>query len=371
MKKIMSVFGTRPEAIKMAPVVKALEADENFESIVCVTAQHREMLDQVLDLFDIEPDYDLNIMKAGQTLSQITSRVLQGLEEVIREAQPDMILVHGDTTTTFSASLAAFYNGVKVGHVEAGLRSNDKLSPFPEEMNRSLTGRIADLHFAPTEGNIKNLKQEGINMDTVVKTGNTVIDAMKQVVESEYAFGNEKLDSIDYDNRRVVLLTAHRRENLGEPMENIFGACREIVEKFDDVELIFPMHLNPKVREIARKHLDAHDRIHLIEPMEYKPFQNLINKSHLILTDSGGIQEEAPGIGKPVLVLRTETERPEAVEAGTVEIAGIKRERIVELACNLLSDQSAYTKMSQATNPYGDGKACERIVSALKDYYKI
>lgn len=371
MKKIMSVFGTRPEAIKMAPVVKALEADENFESIVCVTAQHREMLDQVLELFEITPDYDLNIMKAGQTLSQITSRVLQGLEEVIKEAKPDMILVHGDTTTTFSAALAAFYNGVQVGHVEAGLRSNDKLSPFPEEMNRSLTGRVADLHFAPTEGNISNLKSEGIDMNTVVKTGNTVIDAMLQVVEEGYEFGHEDLDHIDYENKRVVLLTSHRRENLGEPMENIFGACREIVEKFEDVELVFPMHLNPKVREIAKKHLDAHERIHLIEPMEYKPFQNLINKSHLILTDSGGIQEEAPGIGKPVLVLRTETERPEAVEAGTVELAGVKRERIVELASNLLADEKAYNRMSQATNPYGDGKASERIVAALKEYYRI
>lgn len=371
MKKIMSVFGTRPEAIKMAPVVKALEADENFESIVCVTAQHREMLDQVLELFEIKPDYDLNIMKAGQTLSQITSRVLQGLEEVIKEAKPDMILVHGDTTTTFSAALAAFYNGVQVGHVEAGLRSKDKLSPFPEEMNRSLTGRVADLHFAPTEGNIINLQNEGIDMSTVVKTGNTVIDAMMQVVEEGYEFGHEALDHIDYKSRRVVLLTAHRRENLGEPMENIFGACREIVESFEDVELVFPMHLNPKVREIARKHLDGHDRIHLIEPMEYKPFQNLINKSHLILTDSGGIQEEAPAIGKPVLVLRTETERPEAVEAGTVELAGIRRERIVELATNLLSNQTSYDKMSQAANPYGDGKACERIIESLKEYYNL
>lgn len=367
----MSVFGTRPEAIKMAPVVKALEADENFESIVCVTAQHREMLDQVLELYEITPDYDLNIMKAGQTLSQITSRVIQGLEDVIKEAKPDMIFVHGDTTTTFSAALAAFYNGVQVGHVEAGLRSNDKLSPFPEEMNRSLTGRIADLHFAPTEGNISNLKSEGINMDTVVMTGNTVIDAMMQVLEEEYTFGDDALDHIDYENKRVVLLTSHRRENLGEPMENIFGACRELVEAFEDVELVFPMHLNPKVREIARKHLDNHNRIHLIEPLEYKPFQNLINKSHLILTDSGGIQEEAPALGKPVLVLRTETERPEAMEAGTVELAGVKRERIVELGRKLLSDQSEYDRMSQATNPYGDGKACSRIIEALKDYYQM
>ncbi len=367
----MSVFGTRPEAIKMAPVVKAVEADENFESIVCVTAQHREMLDQVLELFEIKPDYDLNIMKAGQTLSQITSRVLQGLEDVIKEAKPDMILVHGDTTTTFSAALAAFYNGVQVGHVEAGLRSNDKLSPFPEEMNRSLTGRVADIHFAPTDGNIDNLQREGVDMNTVVKTGNTVIDAMLQVVEEDFSFGNEKLDAIDYDNKRVVLLTSHRRENLGEPMENIFGACREIVDTFEDVELVFPMHLNPKVRDIARKHLDGHKRIHLIEPMEYKPFQNLINKSYLILTDSGGIQEEAPAIGKPVLVLRTETERPEAIQAGTVELAGVKRERIVELANGLLSSQMTYDKMSQATNPYGDGHASTRITAALKNYYKL
>ncbi len=371
MKKIMSVFGTRPEAIKMAPVVKALEADSNFESIVCVTAQHREMLDQVLDLFDIKPDYDLNIMKAGQTLGQITSRVLEGLESVIEEAKPDMILVHGDTTTTLSASLAAFYNGVQVGHVEAGLRSQDKLSPFPEEMNRSLTGRIADLHFAPTEGNIENLQREGIRMDSVIRTGNTVIDAMMQVVENDFKFGNASLDEIDYEQSRVVLLTAHRRENLGEPMENIFGACRELVDGFDDVQLVFPMHLNPKVREIARKHLDNHPRIHLIEPMEYKPFQNLINKSYLILTDSGGIQEEAPAIGKPVLVLRTETERPEAVDAGTVKLAGVSRQRIVELGTELLASRDAYSQMSQATNPYGDGKASMRIIEALKTYYKI
>ena len=370
-KKIMSVFGTRPEAIKMAPVVKALEADDAFESIVCVTAQHREMLDQVLDLFEIKPDYDLNIMKAGQTLAQITSRVLVGLEDVIKEAKPDMILVHGDTTTTFSAALAAFYNGVQVGHVEAGLRSNDKLSPFPEEMNRSLTGRIADLHFAPTDGNIANLKAEDIHGDSVIKTGNTVIDAMMKVVEDDFKFGHEALDHIDYENKRVVLLTSHRRENLGEPMENIFGAVREIVETFDDVELIFPMHLNPKVREIACKYLEGHDRIHLIEPMEYKPFQNLINKSYLILTDSGGIQEEAPALGKPVLVLRTETERPEAIVAGTVELAGVSRERIVELATGLLGNEENYLRMSQATNPYGDGKASLRITAALKEYYKI
>lgn len=368
-KRIMSVFGTRPEAIKMAPVVKALEASEDFESIVCVTAQHREMLDQVLELFSIEPDYDLNIMKPGQTLSQVTSRVLEGLDAVVEEARPDMILVHGDTTTTFSAALAAFYKGVKVGHVEAGLRSHDKLSPFPEEMNRSLTGRIADLHFAPTEGNVENLRHEGIDMASVVKTGNTVIDAMMQVVEADYVFGDETLDSIDYAGRRVVLLTAHRRENLGDPMENIFGAARELVEAFEDVELVFPMHMNPKVREIARKHLDGHERIHLIEPMEYKPFQNLISKSHLILTDSGGIQEEAPAIGKPVLVLRTETERPEAVKAGTVQLAGVERAEIVRRATVLLSDRDAYDRMSQAANPYGDGKASQRIVEALKAFY--
>ncbi len=371
MKKIMSVFGTRPEAIKMAPVVKALEADPNFESIVCVTAQHREMLDQVLDLFDIKPDYDLNIMKAGQTLGQITSRVLQGLEDVIKKAQPDLILVHGDTTTTFSASLAAFYNGVKVGHVEAGLRSQDKLSPFPEEMNRSLTGRIADLHFAPTDGNIKNLEREGIDMSTVVKTGNTVIDAMMRVVEDDFNFGSAELDGIDYSKNRVILLTAHRRENLGAPMESIFSACKDLVDQFEDVQLVFPMHLNPKVRELARKYLDNHERIHLIEPMEYKPFQNLINKSYLILTDSGGIQEEAPAIGKPVLVLRTETERPEAIEAGTVKLAGVVKERIVAYASDLLSSAQAYNAMSQATNPYGDGKASQRIVEALKTYYKL
>ena len=366
--KVMSVFGTRPEAIKMAPLVKNMENEDSIKSIVCVTAQHREMLDQVLDLFDIVPDYDLNIMKEGQSLSEITTRVILGLEGVMKAEKPDVVLVHGDTTTAFSAALAAFYNGIKVGHVEAGLRSFDKFSPYPEEMNRGLVGKIADFHFSPTKGNRNNLLSENINEKNIFITGNTVIDALFKVVDNNFKFENERLNSIDYLNKRVILLTAHRRENLGRPMENIFSAVRKVVDKYHDTIVVFPMHLNPKVREIAYRYLDASDRIFLIEPMEYQPFSNLIERSYFILTDSGGIQEEAPALGKPVLVLRRETERPEAVEAGTVKIAGVEEDDIINLMEKLLNDKKEYDKMANSVNPYGDGKASERIVNIIKNH---
>jgi len=369
MIKVMSIFGTRPEAIKMAPVVKALERAEGIQSIVCVTAQHREMLDQVLELYDIVPDHDLDIMKSGQSLSEITSRVLLGLENVMQADRPDLVLVHGDTSTTFSASLAAFYNGIKVGHVEAGLRSFDKLSPFPEEMNRSLVGRIADLHFAPTRGNYNNLISEHIKDETIYITGNTVIDALHEVVEDTYEFEEAILNDIDYDKKKVIFMTSHRRENLGQPMENIFGAVRHLVEENKELEVVFPMHLNPKVREIAYRHLEGHDRIHLIEPLEYKPSANLMKRCYMILTDSGGIQEEGPSLGKPVIVLRKETERPEAVEAGTVIMAGVERQAIIDSAQELISSSEAYEAMSEAINPYGDGSASEQIVKAIKSTF--
>jgi len=369
MVKIISIFGTRPEAIKMAPVVKMLADCQHIDSKLCVTAQHREMLDQVLDLFQIEPDYDLDIMKSGQTLSDITCRVVKGIEQMLSEEKPDMILVHGDTTTTFSASLAAFYSGVAIGHVEAGLRSGNKFSPYPEEINRSLTGRLADLHFSPTDGNRKNLLKEGIDEKIITITGNTVIDALLSVVDDAYEFEQEILNSIGRD-KKLVLLTSHRRENLGEPMENIFRAVRRIADGDQSVEVVFPLHLNPRVRDIAIPILGGHDRIHLIEPLDYQPFANLINRAHLVLTDSGGIQEEAPALGKPVLVLRTETERPEAVAAGTVKMAGVEEDAIYKMAMELLKDQKAYKKMSRAVNPYGDGKASERIIDAILAHFK-
>ncbi|MDM8533833.1 UDP-N-acetylglucosamine 2-epimerase (non-hydrolyzing) [Clostridiaceae bacterium HSG29] len=367
--KIMTIFGTRPEAIKMAPVVKVLKEDPMIELIVCVSAQHREMLDQVLKRFSIIPDYDLDIMEENQTLSKITSKILLGLEEVFKVERPNMILVHGDTTTTLSATLAAFYNGIDIGHVEAGLRSGDLYSPYPEEANRALTGRIANIHFSPTDGNVSNLIKENISKTKIIKTGNTVIDALVNVVKNDYVFKDESLNKIDYKNKKVILLTAHRRENLGEPMENIFKAVKRLILENDDVELIFPMHLNPKVRLIARKYLEGNEKIHLIEPLDYEPFANLMNKSYLILTDSGGIQEEAPALGKPVLVLRTETERPEAVEAGTVEMVGINEEFIFIKANELINNSELYQKMSNAVNPYGDGKASLRIVDAIKKHY--
>ena len=370
--KVMSVFGTRPEAIKMAPLVKMLEKDERFESIVCVTAQHREMLDSVLEIFDIKPQYDLNIMAHGQTIIDISSKVLKGVDEVIKKVTPHIVLVHGDTSTTLNGALAAFYNKVPVGHVEAGLRSYDIYSPFPEEANRKLTGVITDLHFAPTKTNENNLLSEGVNKEKIYVTGNTVIDALLSVINENHIFEDETLNDIDFENKKVILLTTHRRENWGEPMENIFKAMIELIEGNEDVEIIFPMHKNPAIRELAHKYFDKYiGRVHLIEPLEYVEFTNLMAKVYLIMTDSGGIQEEAPALGKPVMVLRTETERPEAVEAGTVKLAGIEKEVIVNIANELINKEDTYKTMAQATNPYGDGKACGRILDVIENNFRF
>lgn len=364
--KVMSVFGTRPEAIKMAPLVKALESDERFESIVCVTAQHREMLDSVLEIFNIKPQYDLNIMAHGQTIIDISNKVLKGVDEVIKKCKPHIVLVHGDTSTTLNGALAAFYNKVPVGHVEAGLRSYDIYSPFPEEANRKLTGVITNLHFAPTKTNEKNLLSEGVNQEKIYVTGNTVIDALLSVVNENHIFEDKTLNNIDFENKKVILLTTHRRENWGEPMENIFKAMIELINSNNDVEVIFPIHKNPSIRELAHKYFDDYlEKVHLIEPLEYVEFTNLMAKVYLIMTDSGGIQEEAPALGKPVMVLRTETERPEAVEAGTVKLAGINKENIVTIANELINNQDTYKSMAQATNPYGDGMACGRILEII------
>lgn len=365
--KVLSVFGTRPEAIKMAPLVKKLKETDGIESVLCVTAQHREMLDQVLELFDLTPDYDLNIMKPNQTISMITTNVLLGLDEIFEKEKPDIVLVHGDTTTTFAAALSAFYHQASVGHVEAGLRTYDKYSPFPEEINRVLTGHIADIHFAPTERNKENLLREGIGAENIFITGNTVIDALLEVAGKPYEFEDETLKNLDFENKRVITVTCHRRENLGENMENIFGAIRQIGDEFDDVEIVYPVHMNPKVREIAGRILDGADNIHLIEPLQYQPFVNLQAKSYLIITDSGGMQEEAPSLGKPVLVVRKETERPEAVAAGTVKLAGVDRDTIYRMTKELLTDKAAYDKMAHAANPYGDGHACEKIIEILRN----
>ena len=364
--KILSVFGTRPEAIKMAPLVKSLEGEPGIESKLCVTAQHREMLDQVLELFNLEPDYDLNIMKPNQTISRITTNVILGMEEVLRAEKPDIVLVHGDTSTTFATALSAFYHKIPIGHIEAGLRTYDKYSPYPEEMNRVMTGHLADLHFAPTERNRKNLLAEGIPDEKIFVTGNTVIDALLTVAEKPYEFIDKTLQEIDFTKKRVITVTCHRRENLGENMVHIFSAIRDLALEFDDVEIIYPVHLNPKVQKIADDILGQTKRIHLIQPLQYQPFVNLMAKSYFIITDSGGMQEEAPALGKPVLVVRRETERPEAVEAGTVKLAGVEQKTIYSLAKNLLTDSKAYEAMAQATNPYGDGEACQRIVQILK-----
>ena len=366
MLKVMTIFGTRPEAIKMAPVVKALEAAEDMESIVTVTAQHREMLDQVLHLFSITPDYDLNIMSQGQTLYDVTCKALLGLQGVLKEAKPDVVLVHGDTTTTFVGALAAFYEGIPVGHVEAGLRTGNIYSPFPEEMNRKLTGAIGTYHFAPTSTSESNLLKENINPAHLYVTGNTVIDALQTTVQTDYTFKEELLNQIDYVNNKVILVTTHRRENLGDPMRNVYEAIRDIINEQDDVEVIFPMHRNPKVRNIVQDVLGHMDRVHLIEPLEYEPFANLMARTYLIMTDSGGIQEEAPSLGKPVLVLRDTTERPEAVEAGTVKLVGTDKEEVYRTATELIVNKEAYLAMSNAVNPYGDGLASERIVQALR-----
>lgn len=368
MKKIMMIFGTRPEAIKMAPLVKALEKTEGLEPVVCVTAQHREMLDQVLDVFQIKPQYDLNLMKHGQTLTDITCRVLQETQKVIAKEKPDMVLVHGDTTTTFAGALAAFYERVPVGHVEAGLRSGNMYSPFPEEVNRQLASKMCSIHFAATDGNVENLLKEGVDPKTIVKTGNTVIDALFSVLEDGYVYESEVLNSIDFSAYKVIPLTAHRRENQGENMRSIFGAVKDIVEANSDALVVFPVHMNPSIRALAKEILGEHPRILLIEPLGYKDFCNLNSKSYLVMTDSGGIQEEAPALGKPVVVLRTETERPEAVAAGTVVMGGVIRHEIVEVTHRLLNDATFYKTMAEATNPYGDGTACEQIINAIKNW---
>lgn len=365
MIKVMTVFGTRPEAIKMAPVVLELQKHaDRIQTIVAVTAQHRQMLDQVLDLFQITPDYDLDIMSQGQTLYDITTKSLMGLKDVLAKEKPDLVLVHGDTTTTFAGALASYYQQVPVGHVEAGLRTGDIYSPFPEEMNRKLTGAIAAIHFAPTATAKANLLKESVNPSHIYVTGNTVIDALMTTVAGDYDFGDD-LKDVDFHNHRVILLTTHRRENLGEPMRHIYKALRRIIEEIPDTEIVFPVHRNPLVRKVVEEELAGVDRIHLIDPMEYEPFANLMSLSSLVLTDSGGIQEEAPSLGKPVLVLRNTTERPEAVEAGTVRLIGTDKDVVYAETKRLLTDQAAYDAMSNAVNPYGDGKASQRIVQAI------
>jgi UDP-N-acetylglucosamine 2-epimerase (non-hydrolysing) len=364
--KVLTVFGTRPEAIKMAPVVLELNRRDGIEHKCCITAQHREMVDQMLAVFDLKPDYDLNIFEAGQTLSQVTTRALEGLEGIIKDFKPDLILVQGDTTTVFVGALAAFYNGVKVGHVEAGLRSGDLYSPYPEEANRKLTGVVTNYHFAPTETSKNNLLSEGYDESKIFVTGNTAIDALNLVARDEYVFKNEILNEIDFENNRVIYMTAHRRENLGEPMHNIFSAMRRIVEEHDDVVLVFPMHLNPKVREVARKYLSDSNRIYLLEPIDYNDSANIQKKAYMVATDSGGIQEESPNFGKPVLVLRKETERPEGIEAGTAKLAGVDADSVYALVKELLTDEESYDAMANAVNPYGDGHSAEMIVDIIE-----
>lgn len=364
--KVMTVFGTRPETIKMAPLVKELQSREEIETTVCVTAQHRQMLDQVLNAFQIVPDYDLDIMKQGQTLSDITTRVLQGLESVIKEVKPDIILVHGDTTTTFAGALAAFYNQVAIGHVEAGLRTYNKYSPFPEEANRQFVGVISDMNFAPTQQSKDNLIREGKNPETIFVTGNTAIDALQTTVREDYE--HEIIDWVG--DSRMIMLTAHRRENLGEPMRNMFRAIKRIIEKYEDIKVVYPVHLNPIVVQTAEEIFGDCDKVKLIKPLEVLDFHNLLNKSYLILTDSGGIQEEAPSLGKPVIVLRDTTERPEGIAAGTLKLAGTNEEVIYCMIDELLSNQNEYDRMSKASNPYGDGKASKRIVDSIIEHFQ-
>lgn len=370
--KVMTVFGTRPEAIKMAPVVLELKKyPDLITPIVAVTAQHRDMLDQVLNLFNIKPDYDLNIMAQGQTLFDITTKAMNGLNEVLSKEKPDIVLVHGDTTTTFAGALAAYYHETAVGHVEAGLRTYNKYSPFPEEMNRKLTGAIADLHFAPTDTASGNLKAEGTKEDKIFVTGNTVIDALHKTVTDDFKFDDEELANIDYENKHIILVTTHRRENLGEPMRHVYKALKDIVNEFDDVEIVFPVHKNPKVREVVNEELGNIKAVHLIDPLDYEPFANLMHRAFLVLTDSGGIQEEAPSLGKPVLVLRDTTERPEAVKAGTVKLIGTERQKVYEETKYLLTDHDEYQRMANTCNPYGDGKASKRIIEAILYHYGL
>ena len=362
--KVMTVFGTRPEAVKMAPLALELESREEIESIVCVTAQHREMLDQILELFNVKPRYDLNIMKPGQTLYEITGRILDGMNKVLEEAKPDIVLVHGDTSTTFAGALAAFYRQIPVGHVEAGLRTYDIYSPFPEEMNRRLVGQISSFNFSPTKQNAANLELEHVLGETFI-TGNTVIDALKTTVRSDYKFRDEVLAGLDFENRRVIIVTAHRRENYGEPFENILSAIRSIAETHPDVDVVYPVHLSQYVTDSANRVLGGVPNVHLIKPLDLDEMHNLMARSYMIMTDSGGIQEEAPALGKPVLVMRRETERPEAVEAGTVKLCGVERDTIISMANELLESPEAYNAMANAVNPYGDGEASRRITDAI------
>lgn len=362
---VMSVFGTRPEAIKMCPLVKELERHPGIQSVVCLTGQHREMLDQVMQIFGVQADYDLEIMRPVQTLTTITVDILSKIEEVYIKERPDIVLVHGDTSTSFVAALAAFYQKIPVGHVEAGLRTYNPYSPFPEEMNRCLTGRLASIHFAPTQKNAANLYAEGISSDVYV-TGNTVIDAFQSTIKKDYTFKSPELSSISFDGKRTVLMTAHRRENIGAPLESICRSVRRIIDEFPDVQVVYPVHPNPHVRNIVYNNLGNLNRIYLTEPLNVEDMHNLMARSFLVMTDSGGLQEEAPALGVPVLVLRTETERPEAVEAGTVEVVGVEENMVYAKAAALLTDQGLYTKMANAVNPYGDGHASERIVDLLK-----
>jgi UDP-N-acetylglucosamine 2-epimerase len=360
----MTVFGTRPEAIKMAPLALELSRRPELEAVCCVTAQHREMLDSVLDIFGLKPDYDLNVMEPRQTLSTIAAKCLNGMDGVLEQARPDLVLVHGDTSTTFAGALAAFYHKIPVGHVEAGLRTYDKWSPYPEEINRKLVGAIADLHFCPTVANRDNLARENITKG-VFLTGNTVIDALQTTIVKDFTFRSDILNDLDYVNRQVILITCHRRENYGQPMVNIMTALRRVADAFPEAELVYPVHLSPVVQEAAHKYLDNHPRIHLTSPLDVREMHNLMARCHLVMTDSGGLQEEAPALGKPVLVLRKETERPEAVAAGTVRLAGVEEEVIFQMASRLLSDRAEYDKMAHAANPYGDGHACRRIADAI------
>ena len=364
--KVMTIFGTRPEAIKMAPVVLELAKHaDKITPIVAVTAQHREMLDQVLHLFKIKPDYDLGIMAKGQTLFDITSRAMYGLNDVLSKEHPDVVLVHGDTTTTFAGALAAFYHQIAVGHVEAGLRTHNKYSPFPEEMNRKLTGALTDVHFAPTPSARDNLLTEAVEAAAVFVTGNTVIDALIATVDKNYHFDEPALAKVNFTDKRIILVTTHRRENLGEPLRHVYQALRDIANEFPDVEIVFPVHRNPRVRDVVKAELGGLDRVHLVDPLEYQPFANLLARSYLVLTDSGGIQEEAPSLGKPVLVLRNTTERPEAIEAGTVKLIGTDRDRVYAETRALLEDSEKYNRLATACNPYGDGRAAQRIVNFI------